>query len=100
MTPAPYIDSIAHWICREAGDGDMAKDEYLPLFRIYAVLALSRGGSTNACDVHNAWSAWRAATMPDHRSLVPFDDLSQEVQDLDIPYVSAIRTVATRLTIR
>jgi hypothetical protein len=44
--------------------------------------------------VHHAWSAWRAETKPDHRSLVPFEDLTPDVQELDSAYRDAIRAVA------
>jgi hypothetical protein len=64
------------------------------LLRIYAVLTLTRGVNTTAEDVHHAWSAWRAETAPDHRSLVPFADLTPQVQALDEPYAAAIRAAA------
>lgn len=68
----------------------------LDLLRLYAVLVLVRGADVTRADVHHAWAAWRVATKPDHRSLVPFEDLTAEVQALDDPYVEAIRTVAAR----
>jgi hypothetical protein len=40
--------------------------------------------------VHDAWSVWRNKTDPDHRSLIPFDDLTPEVQQLDSKYREAI----------
>ena len=67
------------------------------LLRLYALLVLTRGQFTSREDVHEAWAIWRDATRPDHPSLVPFSELSPEVQALDDPYVEAIRTVARGL---
>jgi hypothetical protein len=90
-----YLDQIAVEIHRAAdGDAEIDPDD-LPLYRIYAVLALAKGTKVTAEDVHDAWSAWRADTQPDHRSIVPFEELSPRVQSMDEPYVAAIRRVAS-----
>lgn len=81
---------------------DLAADIYAavptvcpqPLLRLYAVLALVKGPSVSLQDVHDAWSAWAAATHPAHPSLIPFDELDHEVQELDRPYRDAIRRVS------
>ena len=67
------------------------------LLRLYALLVLTTGVITSLEDVHNAWSAWRQATRPDHPSLVPFADLAPEVQELDRKYMDAIRKVAVEM---
>jgi hypothetical protein len=64
------------------------------LLRLYALLALTVGEYVTLENVHDAWSAWRAVSKPDHPSLVPFAELSPEVQALDAPYAEAIRQVA------
>jgi len=69
------------------------------LIRLYALLALSKGGATTLEDVHHAWSLWCATDRPGHRSIVPFEQLAAEVQELDRPYAEAIRAVATELRI-
>jgi len=90
-----YIDEIARAIFRrtEQTEDAPAADE-MALYRIYAVLALTTGTETTNEHVHDAWAAWRAATKPDHRSLVPFDRLTADVQELDAPYRDAIRAAA------
>lgn len=88
-----YIDEIADRISARVDD-DPLSDEWRPLFRIYAVLALAKGTDTTLRDVHDAWSAYTAGTFPEHRSLVPFDDLTEEVQALDAPYRDAIHHAA------
>jgi hypothetical protein len=64
------------------------------LLRLYVLLALAKGPHTTLEDVHDAWSIWRDQTRPDHPSLVPFNELAVEVQELDRPYRDAIATVA------
>jgi hypothetical protein len=63
------------------------------LIRLYALLALVKGEQTTLADVHDAWAIWCDQTCPGHRSLVPFDELAPEVQELDRPYMTAIRAV-------
>lgn len=90
-----YIDQIAQRIAEAAGDPSaMATEEWAPLFRAYAVLCRINGSLTTSEDVHDAWSAWCAPINPTHRSLIPFDELSPEVQALDDRYRDAIHAVA------
>ena len=64
------------------------------LLRYYALLVLTTGENTPREHVHDAWSAWRTVTRPDHPSLAPFDELTEQVKAYDDPYVDAIRQVA------
>lgn len=98
-TPAPepvpenYIDSLARRIGDKCGmPWEDANDRRL--LRIYALLCLTRALNVTKKDVHDAWSAWRADTNPTHKSLVPFEDLAEDVQALDEPYRLAIWEVA------
>ena len=90
MNEANDIDAIAYRLsvlCHDtAGDPG--------LYRTYAVLALTVGADVTREQVHDAWSSWRSASQPNHRSLVPFDQLPAEAQVLDDPHVKAIRDVA------
>lgn len=77
--------------------GDLA--ELLPgcdraLLNLYALLAMTRGVNTSLEDVHDAWGIWRNADAPQHRSLIPFDELTVEVQELERKYMEAIHTAA------
>jgi hypothetical protein len=60
------------------------------LVSLYALLLLTRGRDTTLANVHDAWALWRLTTRPGHPSLVPFDELALEVQELDRPYLHAI----------
>lgn len=97
--PANYIDQIATDIyreMREEGEPPQPDAADMPLYRIYAVLALTTGTATTGAQVHDAWSAWQSGIMPEHRSIVEYDLLTPQVQALDEPYALAIRKVAGR----
>jgi len=83
-----YIDKIARSI------GEMMPGNPPELLRLYALLVLTVGEDVTLENVHDAWSAWRAATRPDDPSLIPFPELEPGVQELDRNYARAIRRVA------
>lgn len=93
-----YIDRIAEQIA-DACDGlwSQMPDDGRLLYRIYAVLVLSKGTETTRRDVHDAWSAFTAWERPGHRSLVPFDQLTPAVRELDQQFVDAIHAAARQL---
>lgn len=61
------------------------------LFRLYALLALTKGAAVTCADVHNAWAVWMTEQDPSHESIRSFDRLSTEVREEDIPFVDAIK---------
>ena len=96
--PSNYLDDIALLIRDEvAPDAVPKQHDSVPLFRIYAVLLLARGGAVTASDIHNAWVAWMAGIDPAHDQLKPYDRLDPEIAALDDRYVEAIRRVALRI---
>lgn len=70
------------------------EDELLDL---YALLVLVRGEKCTLEDVHDAWSVWKNKTDATHRSLIPFSELSRQVQELDREYAQAIIKTAKEL---
>lgn len=64
------------------------------LLNLYALLAMTRGVNTTLENVHDAWSIWRNPDAPTHRSLLPFDELTVKVQELDRKYMDAIHSAA------
>lgn len=64
------------------------------LLGLYTLLALTTGEKTTAENVHDAWAIDKQRTFPEHRSIVPFDQLSEDVKRLDDRYVHAIREAA------
>jgi hypothetical protein len=91
-----YIDRVAQRIYQRTEGTERIPADEIGLYRIYAVLCLVKGVHTSLRDVHDAWSAWRVVTKPDHRSLVPFEQLTPDVQALDAPYRDAIQAVAVQ----
>lgn len=72
----------------------MKGTDYEGLLDVYALLVFTVGEDCTNEHVHDAWSIWQDETQPDHRSLIPFNELTKEVQDLDEPYRQAIIKVA------
>jgi hypothetical protein len=66
------------------------------LAQLYALLVLTKGTSTTLEDVHDAWAIWTATTRGHHRSLIPFAELTREVQDLDQEYMDGIHRAASK----
>lgn len=93
-----YLDDLAGEIERRVPADLLPDEDTGSLFRLYALLALSKGTAVDAADVHNAWAAWMQERDPDHRSLRPFEQLDPETQASDEPFVEAIRAVAEGLT--
>jgi hypothetical protein len=86
-----YIDDLAAAIRSRLDPGLLPKSDADRLFRIYAVLALVKGLSVTAKDVHDAWAAWECDRRPHSPSIVPFQQLTPEVQRIDEPFVEAVR---------
>lgn len=85
-----YIDEVAEKIFFFDNPEKAVFDEK-PLYRQFALLALTKGRETTLKDVHDAWSVWALGNhMEWHWSVVPFDQLSPEVQEYDRSPMEAI----------
>ncbi len=89
--PGNYVDATVTALAARLPDCDP------DLLRLYTLLALTVGAEVTLKDVHDAWAVWRTLTRPEHPSIVPFDQLTPEVQDLDSRYADAIRDVANEV---
>lgn len=67
------------------------------LLDLYTLLLLTKGLKTTNKDVHEAWAIYTNQINPRHKSLIPFEDLTKEVQDLDTPYTEAIKDAFIKL---
>ena len=96
MTNLNYLEADAALIvaCLPEEIDDEITKEQVPLFYTYALLMRAKGVDTQWEDVHDAWSAWASAARPDHPALVPFEELTPEIQALDQPFLDAIREAA------
>lgn len=92
-----YIEKLAEAIFNEAHRNRQMEAGERELYLIYAVLALTVGDEVTRENVHNAWSAWKAAEDPSHKSLKPYWELLPDVRAEDELYVQAIRKVARAL---
>ncbi|QNN99275.1 hypothetical protein SEA_FAUST_203 [Streptomyces phage Faust] len=63
------------------------------LLDLYGLLVFVKGENVTLEDVHDAWAIWKNRIRPDHKSLIPFNDLTLEVQELDRKYADAIASV-------
>ena len=85
-----YIEKIKQELDKELNMGEA----YKGLLDVYALLVLTKGKECTNKNVHDAWSIWQNNIDKKHRSLIPFHELTKEVQDLDIKYRDAIIKVA------
>lgn len=81
-----YIEAIKQELMK-----DGISDEYA---NVYTLLVLVKGTDTTMEDVHDAWAILANPKHPDHKSLIPFDELSYEIQELDRKYMESIHRVA------
>jgi hypothetical protein len=89
-----YIDEIAQAVRALVDPAILPKTDVERLFRIYAVLVLTKGVEVTVEDVHDAWAAWECDRKPESASIVPFDQLTPRVRAMDEPFVEAIHHVA------
>lgn len=98
MSNENYIHEIAQRIRTKVHPNEaIVKDKMTDLYYAYAVLALAKGKAVTDEDIHNAWAAWSAEHNPKNESIVPFADLSPEIQAYDSKYAAAVHEVAEML---
>lgn len=93
-----YIDNIVEQVQNEL------HIKNLDLAKLYALLVLTKEENITLKDVHDAWSVsmnYRKQTEycpgHEHRSLVPFDELSKETQQKDKKYKQGLIKIAKQL---
>ena len=67
------------------------------LLDLYTLLVFTKGIDCELIDVHDAWAIWRNNSNPSHKSLIPFSELTPEVQELDREYAEAIQQTAQEI---
>lgn len=70
-----------------------------PLMDLYLLLVFTKGEETTLEDVHDAWAIQESRVQPDHRSLIPFEELTAEVQNLDAEFMDAIVKTAREISV-
>lgn len=90
-----YVDQVRNRLAEELPG--LAESRHQGLLDLYTVLILAVGENVTSEQVHDAWSVDASRTRPGHPSIVPFSELSERTQDLDLKYAEAIRKVAREL---
>ena len=91
-----YIDKIYEQIQTKTG---LKSKETL---KMYTLLTLVKGEQCTLSDIHDGWSIVMNFKDPNppycyghnHKSIVPFEQLSEETQEKDRKYLKIIREVA------
>lgn len=82
-----YIDQIIEELSKHIEVGKS-------LINYYALLVLVKGEDCTLEDVHDAWAANINVQYKEHKSLVPFSELSHATQEKDRIYAEAIQKTA------
>ena len=92
-----YLDELAAEIKRQVPSDLLPGENTGTLFRIHAVLALAKGIWRSNCG-RRAQRMGGVGHQQDrgHRSIKPFEELDEDAQASDEPFVKAIRAVAVQ----
>lgn len=90
-----YIDNI----CEKVQEATGLKSK--EIVKMYALLVLTKGKDITLEDIHDGWSMvmnFKESNPPycyghEHKSIVPFEQLSKETQERDVKYLEALRNI-------
>jgi hypothetical protein len=85
-----YVGQARGRLLAALGDTEQDWCDEQPLLDLYTLLVLVRGRACTLADIHDAWAVARQRTRPEHPDLVPFEQLTGEVQAYDEPYRDAV----------
>lgn len=86
-----YIEAVRQELLEHNDEIDDAHAD------VYALLVLTTGVNTTLENIHDAWAVLKNTVRPDHKSLIPFWELSPEVQALDQSYLDSVLYVSKLL---
>lgn len=92
-----YLREIANVIRSHVPSGKIPDGDSDTLFLLYAVLLRVKGVTVSRSDVHDAWSTWMMRQDEEHASLVPYEQLTDDVQVEDEIFAEAIRKASVDL---
>ena len=90
-----YIKNAKEVLRETFEENDLQVDD--KLLDLYTLLLLTKGLKVTGKDVHEAWGIYTNQVNPRHKSLIPFEDLTKEVQNLDTPYTETIKDAFIKL---
>lgn len=94
-----YIDKV----CKKVQEVTGLKSK--ETIRMYSLLVLTKGENITLADIHDGWSMVMNFKEPnppycyghEHKSIVPFNQLSYETQIKDEKYLKALKQIASEL---
>lgn len=97
-----YIDEIIERVQQETG---LKSKETI---KMYALLVLTKGTQITLSDIHDGWSMamnFKEFNPPhcyghEHKSIVPFKELSIETQEKDRKYLNALLKIARERVVK
>lgn len=92
-----YIEQVRAALLAALGENEQAWDNDRPLLDLYTLLVLTRGMDCTCEDIHDAWAIARQRTRPEHPALVPFGELTPNVQAYDVLFRDAVHQAASRV---
>lgn len=87
-----YVEEVRE--CLVAAFPKLGEAHRKDLLDQYTLLVLIKGEEVTPEDVHDAWSVRMSYIRPDHWSIIPFGELSEETQERDVKYALAIRGIS------
>lgn len=93
-----YLREVANQIRGHFSDDELPTRGLDDLFDLYAVLALLKGETVTNADVHDAWCAWATKYDASNKSLVPYDELPNDVKSEDSKFRLAIQKTAQKIS--
>ncbi len=91
-----YVEAIENLLDKEL---KMKGTKYDDLLSLYSLLVMTVGKNCTQKNIHDAWSLWQNKQYKDHKSLLPFDELTKEVQDLDETYRMSVVNVSKFISV-
>lgn len=89
-----YIEEVQEALHLRVDDYDQWGENPSRLLDLYALLVVTKGEQTTLEDIHDAWALHTSRINPEHRYLVPFNELPEDVAEYDRPYLEAVHEVA------
>jgi hypothetical protein len=80
-----YVEKLKQAIATELPD-DLPDD----LLNLYTLLGFTCGARVSNEEVHDAWAIWQNTVNPRHPALLPYNDLSPAIRELDTKYCNGI----------
>jgi hypothetical protein len=93
-----YKLALQSWVDSIVKETGLRKEdpEHVPLILMYTLMAMHKGEETTQQHIHDAWALWTLyiRDLPNHESMLPYEQLTERVKALDKIDMWAIRETA------